>query len=190
MNFRSFLFRFLFVVTVCAGLARGQQNPPSPQPKITKDERERALDMFTAISADVKKHYYDPNFHGLDWAAVTHSTQQAIYDSATFNRALSEIAAGLDKLDDSHVFFLPPARPYTHDFGWQLRMVGDHCYVLQVRPQSDAEAKGIKRGDEILTLNGFRPTRQSLSRMMYVFNVLRPQPTLHVSSQSPEGKSL
>jgi len=189
MNFRSFLSRFLFVLTVCTGLARAQENPPSPQPKITKDERARARDMFAAISADVKKHYYDPNFHGLDWAAVTQSTQQAIDASATFNRALSEIAAGLDKLDDSHTFFLPPARPYTHDFGWQLRMVDDHCYVLQVRPNSDAETKGIKRGDEILTLNGFQPTRQSLHRMTYVFNVLRPQPGLHVLARAPEGQT-
>ena len=187
MNCRLFLLRILFSVALCAPPSCAQQNSPGSQQKISKDERERARDMLSAIANDVKKHYYDPNFHGVDWGGVTHATEQAIDNSANLNRALSEIAAGLDKLDDSHTFFLPPARPYTHDFGWQLRMVGDHCFVLRVRPQSDAESKGIRPGDEVLALNGFQPTRQSLPKMMYVFNLLRPQPGLHVSALSPEG---
>ena len=52
---------------------------------------------------------------------------------------------------------------------------------MQVRPQSDADAKGVRRGDEILALNGFQPTRTDLGKMMYVFNILRPQPGLHVA---------
>lgn len=190
MNCRSFLLHILFACTFCAGLVCAQQNSPVPQQKISKDDRERARDMFSNIANDVKKHYYDPKFHQVDWDSVRRATEQAIDNSANFNRALSEIAAGLDKLDDSHTFFLPPSRPYSHDFGWQLRMVGEHCFVLQVRPQSDAEAKGIKRGDEVLSLNGFQPTRQSLPKMMYVFNLLRPQTGLRVSAVSPEGKAM
>lgn len=119
--------------------------------------------MFAQIGSDVKKHYYDPNFHGVDWAAVTQSTEQAIDNSASLNRALSEIAAGLDKLNDSHTFFLPPSRPDTHEFGWQLVIVGNHCFASQVRPHSDVEMKGIKRGDEILAFNGSAP-RARISR--------------------------
>ncbi len=178
-----------FVVGVCFGIANAQQNQASSQQKISKDDRERAHAMFSNIADDVRKHYYDPKFHGLDWSATVAATQQAIDNASTLNRALSEIAAGLDKLGDSHTFFLPPRRPYIHEFGWQLEMIGDHCFVTQVRPKSDIEAKGIKPGDEIVTINGFQPTRESLHKMMYVFNILRPQPALRVSVRSPGGQS-
>src|SRR5262249_44790164 len=106
--------------------------------KISKQDRDEAQYMFNNISSDVKKHYYDPKYHGLDWNVVAHSAEEAIKSSTSLNHALSEIAAGLDKLDDSHTFFLPPSRPYTHDFGWRLAMFGNRCFVTQVRPGSDA----------------------------------------------------
>jgi len=66
-------------------------------------------------------------------------------------------------------------------------MIGDHCYVIRVRPQADAEAKGMKPGDEVLTINGYVPDRSNLWKMEYVFKTLRPQPGLRVSLQDPAG---
>lgn len=157
--------------------------------ELSKNDRKMARDMFKSISNDVKRYYYDPAFHGLDWSATVAATERAIDESANLNRALSEIAAGLDKLADSHTFFIPPPRPYTHEFGWRLEMLGDRCFVTEVRPQSDAERQGIRRGDEVLALNGFQPTRRSLPKMMYVFHALRPQPALRIAARSPEGQA-
>ena len=189
MNSRTSFLQIVFVATLFCGFAYAQQNQSISHQTISKEDRERARDMFSNIANDVKKHYYDPHYHGVDWDSAIRSTEQAIDNSTSLNHALSEIAAGLDKLNDSHTFFLPPRRPYTHDFEWQLEMFGDHCFVTQVRPSSDADVKGIKRGDEVLALNGFQPTRESLQRMMYVFNVLRPQQGLRVVVRSPQGQS-
>jgi hypothetical protein len=35
------------------------------------------------------------------------------------NMALSNIAAALDALDDSHTFFLPPQHAMHHEYGWE-----------------------------------------------------------------------
>lgn len=67
-------------------------------------------------------------------------------------------------------------------------MVGDKCFVMQIRPQSDANTKQIKPGDQILGVNGFQPTRESLWRMNYIFDVLRPQPELRVDLRPPGGQ--
>lgn len=161
-----------------------QQTPPQ---QISAFDRDRTTDMLKVIAADIRKHYYDPKFHGLDWDARIDEAKQKIVASPSLNMALSHIAGALDALNDSHTFFLPPPRPYRHDYGFRMLMVGDHCYVTVVRPQSDADGKGLKPGDEILSVNGFHPTREDFWRMEYVFNTLRPQPSLRLDVRSPSG---
>jgi len=124
----------------------------------------------------------------VDWDASVKSYRDRIADAASLNRGLSEIAASLDVLNDSHTFFLPPPRPYKHDYGWRLAMVGERCFLLGVRPQSDAEKKGLQPGDEVLAINGFAPARDNLWKMNFVYNVLRPQPALRLSLLKPSGE--
>lgn len=158
------------------------------QTKISKFEQDEVMQMLITISDDVKKHYYDKNLHGLDWNANLKNFESRIGNAASLNRGLSEVAAALDVLDDSHTFFLPPPRPYKHSYGWIISMIGQKCFVLQVKPGSDAESKGVKAGDEVLTINGFAPGRENLWKMNFVYNVLRPQPALRVGLQAPEGE--
>jgi C-terminal processing protease CtpA/Prc len=158
------------------------------QQKITNFDRDRTRDMLRVIASDVKKHYYDSKYHGLDWEANVHAVDQKIMTASSLNYALSEIAAALDTLNDSHTFFLPPPRPYKHDYGWEIQMMGDRCFVMQVRPKSDAESRGVKRGDEILSINGYQPARDNLWKMNYVFNILRPQPGLRVELRQTDGQ--
>lgn len=150
-------------------------------------ERDRALQMMDTIASDVKKHYYDPHFHGVDWDARVAEAEERIKQSTSQNAALSHIAGALDSLHDSHTFFLPPSRPYVHDYGLQFQMIGDKCFVTRVRPGSDAETKGIKSGDQVLAINGYSPTRDNLWQLEYVLHTLRPQLSLKLDLLSPAG---
>ena len=161
---------------------------PTMGQQFTKLDRERVEDMLKDVSSDVKKHYYDPKYHGVDWEAKVALAKGQIDKAESLNMAMSHLAAALDSLNDSHTFFLPPQRPYRHDYGFRMQMFGDHCYVLRVRPGSDAEAKGLKPGDEVLSVNGYQPMRDNLWKMEYVFNTLRPQPGLRLNVKDPEGK--
>jgi len=159
---------------------------PAQQP-ISSFERGRALDMLSMISNDVKKHYYDPKFHGVDFEAKVAEAKQQIETSTSFNMAMSHIAAALDTLSDSHTFFLPPQHAYRHTYGMLYQIVGDRCFVTQVRSQSDAAAKGVKPGDEILGINGYAVNRDDLWKLQYMFSALRPQPGLRLTLQDPTG---
>lgn len=97
-------------------------------------DQERAQSMLQEISSDIQKHYYDPKFHGLNWQAKVEEAKQKIHGTDSLNRALSEVAAALDSLNDSHTFFLPPAHANRYDYGWQAQVVGDRCFVIRVRP--------------------------------------------------------
>jgi carboxyl-terminal processing protease len=174
--------RLLAVVGLLASLTW-----PQRQPQMSSFERARALDMLQVISSDLKKHYYDPKFHGVDWDTKAAETKKQIETTNSFNMAMSHIAAALDALNDSHTFLLPPQHAYHHDFGFQYQMVGDRCFVTRVRPKSDAETKGVKAGDEILGINGFSVTRDDLWKLQYAFSILRPQPGLRLELQDPSG---
>jgi len=181
------ILAFTAALSFFCTMSVAQQQQPSQQPPFGSFERERAELMLDNVASDVKKHYYDPKFHGIDWDARVREAKEKIDKSTSQNAALSHIAGALSALDDSHTFFLPPSRPYVLDYGLEFQMIGDHCFVTRVRPGSDAESKGIKAGDEVLDVGGFQPTRDNLWQMDYVLHTLRPQLSLRLNLKDPAG---
>jgi predicted metalloprotease with PDZ domain len=144
--------------------------------------------MLDQVADDVKKHYYDPDLHGVDWDAKVRDARQKIKTSPSLNMAMAHLAQAVVSLNDSHTFFVPPTRPYVHSYGFQTEMIGGRCYVIRVRPNGDAEAKGLKPGDEVLALDGYAPDRENLWKMEYRYNVLRPEPGLRLDLRNPQGQ--
>lgn len=158
--------------------------------EMTNLQRGQALDMLQVVANDVRKHYYDPKLHGVDWDAVVAKAKEKIASAPSMNVAISYIAEAVDRLNDSHTTFFPPERMHRYYYGWRYQMIGDRCYVTQIRPKTDADIKGVRPGYEILTINGFIPDRRTLWKMNYVFETLRPQPSLKLLLQvPPDGKS-
>lgn len=155
--------------------------------QMSGQDRGRAQDMLKVVMGEMRKHYYDPKYHGLDWDAKIAETKEKIDKAQAWNVAMSNIAGALDALNDSHTFFLPPSHVGRTDYGFQYQIVGDRSFIIRVRPGSDAEAKGIKPGDELLGLNNFEVNRNTLWRLKYAFNVLRPQPSMTLILQDPAG---
>jgi carboxyl-terminal processing protease len=151
-------------------------------------DRDRVLGMLDVVSKDVRKHYYDPALHGLDWDARVAEAKNKIKQQTSLGVAFAYVAWVLDGLNDSHTFFVPPQRPMRYDYGFQTAMIGDRCYITRVRPGSDAEAKGVKPGDEVLAIEGLVPNRQALWKMNFRFKALRPLPALHVALCDPAGR--
>jgi carboxyl-terminal processing protease len=61
------------------------------------------------------------------------------------------------------------------------------CFVTAVRPGSDAEKKGLKPGDQVLSVNGYSAIREDMWKIKFVFNTLRPQPGLRLLVRSTDG---
>ena len=62
---------------------------------------------------------------------------------------------------------VPPRKASRTEYGWRMQMIGDKCFITAVQPGSDAEAKGLKPGDEIYSWDGYEPTRDNLWKMQY-----------------------
>jgi len=135
----------------------------------------------------LKKNYYDPNFRGMNLDVRFKTASDKIKEAESVGQVFGIIAQVLIELDDTHTFFLPPGRVTDTDYGWTMMMVGDRCYVSSVDEGSDAEAKGVKPGDEVLQVGGWSAERKTLWKIQYLYNTLRPQPGLRVVLRSPNS---
>lgn len=169
-----------------AGLLVGLSIAAGAQ-ETTKSDRQLAESILRDADADVRKHYYDPNFHGVDWQSRVQEAKKNIATAESASAAVSEVAALLDSLHDSHTFLVLPPRTHIHDYGFQMEMFGNRCFVIRVRSGSDAEKKDLKRGDEILAVNEYPVSRKNFRRIVYIVNVLRPQPGLRLTLGDVNG---
>jgi C-terminal processing protease CtpA/Prc len=158
------------------------------QQKMDNFNRERAHAILHDAYDNVKKHYYDPRFHGLDMEARFREYDQKISNASSLSESFGDIAGFLDGLNDSHTFFTPPGRPYRVDYGFRLQMYGNDCFVTRVRPGTDAESK-VHPGDQVLGYNKFDVNRQDFWKMSYYFNSLAPQRASLLDIRDPSGQS-
>ena len=151
-------------------------------------ERERHVIILRSIKEDIKKNYYDPQFHGIDLDAQFKNAEQAIQQATSIGKMSGIIAQTLVNFDDSHLFFVPPGKVNKTRYGFDMQMVGDACYVTRVNEKSDAFKKGLRVGDQIMDIEKFTPTRKDLWLMNYYFRALRPQPAIELGIRKPDGK--
>jgi C-terminal processing protease CtpA/Prc len=144
-------------------------------------DRDSARSMLEAVKDDLKKNYYDPNWRGMNIEERFKDGDERLKQAQTRDQLIITIAQILLDLNDSHTFFLPPFRAARVRYGWNMQMVGDACFVTEVNPKSDAGAKGLRVGDEVLEVDGHRPTRDNLWKMNYRYYALMPARSIRLS---------
>ena len=172
------LLPFILVVLVQSSKAQ----------KVESKDRERGQIMLMRIKDQLKKHYYDPEFRGMDLDTRFKTASDKIKDAQSVGQIFGTIAQVLIELDDSHTFFIPPGRSNKTTYGWEMQIIGDRCFVTSVDKGSDAETKGVKPGDEVLDAGGYQLGRANMWKFLYLYNALRPQPSIRVTLRSPNGE--
>ena len=169
---------FAFLVVLLSGYQARSQS-------FSNRDRERGVTMLKTIKEDIRKNYYDPNFHGIDLDARFKVAEEKMELTKSNAEVFGIIAQTLIDFNDSHTAFLPPSRSARVEYGWLMKMFGDNCYVTQVRPHSDADAKGLKPGDLVQSVDGIHPTRANTWVFYYLYYQLAPRPSINVVVQSP-----
>jgi C-terminal processing protease CtpA/Prc len=150
-------------------------------------DRTRGRTMLRVIKKELQNRYYEPTFHGLDLEARFLKAEQDIGQATSVGHMFGIIAQAVIDLGDSHTRFVPPSRTAQFEYGWRLRVVGETPYVLAVKPGSDADAKGLKAGDALLSIDGNAPTRQNTDMFRYRYFIVRPATQMRLVVQSPGG---
>jgi carboxyl-terminal processing protease len=147
-------------------------------------------DVLKNLKAALKDNYYDPNLRGIDLDArfeVAHNQMK----SATSLSQLTGIAAQvLLDLDDQHTVLIPPYSFSLVDYGWLMQVVGSDCYVVSIKPGSDAEAKGLQVGDRVLSIDGRAMDRSKGWLADYLYNTLQPQPSMKLVVEKPDKRQV
>jgi carboxyl-terminal processing protease len=155
--------------------------------QISQQDRADAREMLRMVADDVRKNYYDPTLLKEFENRVTEADAQ-IKSVPLLGQAFAMIGWALDGLHDSHTRFLPPGRVHIMQYGWRMQFVGNRCLVTRIRPGSDAEKKGLKAGDQILSINGLPLIREDFAKVRYILSVLAPQPELKLQLRGMDGK--
>jgi C-terminal processing protease CtpA/Prc len=168
------------------------QTPDGQQKKsgrITRLYRDDALAMLSEIKNLLEEHYFDRSFNGVDLDKNVRAAKERVKILDYNWQMFRVIAQLLIDLDDSHTrLILPPTKDLL-DYGVRLQMIGNDCYIVYVRPGSDAEKKGLRAGDVVEAIGSFRPTRRDLWKMLFVMNKLDPSATVNLTVRDLSGKS-
>jgi C-terminal processing protease CtpA/Prc len=148
-------------------------------------DRDNARAMLDAVRDDLRKNYYDPSLRGMDVEVRFRAAEERLKQAQTRDQLVVTVAQVMLELNDSHTFLLPPPRAARVEYGWRMKMYGDECYVSALKPKSHAETAGLKVGDRVLAVDGFRPTRQNMWKMYYRYYALAPARAVRLSVQSP-----
>ncbi|HQZ96271.1 MAG TPA: S41 family peptidase [Pyrinomonadaceae bacterium] len=148
-------------------------------------ERSRMSAILDVVKDTVKKNYYDETFRGIDLDARFKKAEERLGQVNSTPAALAVIAQVLVDFNDSHLFFIPPSTDLAVEYGWRMKAIGNDVFITAVKPGSDAEKKGVKVGDQILSVGGFRPTKSELWKVQYFYNGISKRDHLVLKLLSP-----
>jgi C-terminal processing protease CtpA/Prc len=171
------------IITLLLLFAAGTQQLTHGQ--IGKFDRDSTEAMLDAAKDDLKKNYYDPTFRGIDIETKFKEAKERVKQATTRDQLIITVAQTMLEFNDSHTFFIPPSRAAKVEYGWEMQMIGDKAFVTAVKPKTDAEAKGLKPGDLVVSVDGFAPSRDNMWKMFYRYYLLMPARGVRLQVQSP-----
>jgi C-terminal processing protease CtpA/Prc len=177
----------LFSGVLLAHLAAFPPLVVAQRPGVSSEMTQRGRRILEQVRKDLQTHYYDSTFGGRDLEAAFAKADSQLGAAKDNNHLFGIIAQFVSQLDDSHTYFFPPDRAASINYGYGLQFFGDTARIVRVTPGSDAEQKGLKRGDAVLRLDRFLVERKSWGTLRYVYYVLSPRPVVRLLVRSPDG---
>ena len=120
--------------------------------------------VFDRVWNEVRRGYYDPTLHGVDWNAARATFRPQALAASDERGLYRVINAMLDLLDDGHAAASPPAAVRRQEAQFARRAVmgltlmrgetPDDWTVERVRQGSPAEAAGVQMGWALNSVDG------------------------------------
>lgn len=175
-----------FAIAVAGSIAASNSFLGQAQQQITALDRGLAELMLSHVHETLKQNYYDTAFHGINIDERFKNYVQQIKSAKSIQAAYRLIEAYLSGLDDSHTIFIPPPNSNRVTYGFRLKIIGDQCFITDLRPGTDAAQK-LRPGDQVVTLDGYTLNRQDLWQLEYYLYRLPPRLTSDFTLRDRSG---
>jgi len=150
--------------------------------------RSRGIKMLKEMKEVLETFYYDKNYKGINIDAKFKEAIEKVRTLETNAHIFRVIAGVLIEFNDSHTRFYPPGRANRIEYGFTMQMVGNHCFLTDVKQGSDAEKQGLKIGDRLTKIGQYEIARDNLWVLSYFIYQLEPMPLLPVTVVGEDGK--
>jgi C-terminal processing protease CtpA/Prc len=186
MKYTQVPLLLLFVLIPTFAISQEPEKPKKTTGE-TKRFRSDAVAMLDEMKGALKEHYYDAKFRGINlderFAAAKERVRTLDYNWQIY-RVLVQV---LMELNDSHTNFRVPPRTDFFDYGFSMQMIGNDCFVVSVKKDSDAEKKGLAVGQKILGVGRWAPTRDNLWKLVYLMYKLDPSRAVELEIETVDG---
>src|SRR5215203_4951191 len=88
--------------------------------------------ILKTIKDDIKNKYFDSNLGGVDIEGNSKKAGDLINEAKSIEEMADIIARFLYPFNDSHLFFIPPSKTTTVEYGWEMMFVGDKVFISKV----------------------------------------------------------
>ncbi len=149
-------------------------------------DRKRGLSILKNVKSELLQRYWDKTFGGRDLEVMFEGAAARVRAATSEAHVSGILTQLLLELDDSHTAFYPPPAPFDVDYGFEMGLVGERVFVTEVDADSHAATLGLRRGTELLSVEGVPPGRATLWRIDYALSV-RPRRELRLRVQTPGG---
>lgn len=108
--------------------------------------------LHDALWSAVNDNFYDPHFHGADWAGARERYRERARAARTDEDFAAVADAMLNEIGTSHLYVVRPAKsPGSRKIGAEFAEIRNELIVTRVAPLSDAYAQGLRVGDRLLS---------------------------------------
>lgn len=172
-----YLRSFFLVLAVCCLLVSQLALPLSSRAHrddaslVSTATPEGRLIVFDDVWETIQDHYYDPQFHGIDWQAKRVSFRPAAARAGSTHEFYELMRQMIASLRDAHTRVYSPDEkfdwwnPRFVTVGVAVREVEGASVVVQVDPNSAAARTDIRAGDAIVSIDD-RPVAQFVEQRL------------------------
>jgi carboxyl-terminal processing protease len=128
--------------------------------RVSTETRAGRLAVFDDVWQTITERYYDPSMRGVDWSAERERFRPVAAEAHTSAEFYTTLRRMISSLHDAHTrVFAPEERsewdhPTFTGVGLSLRELGGRLIVARVERGSEAEGKGVRPGDEVVSVDG------------------------------------
>jgi carboxyl-terminal processing protease len=149
--------------------ADGGTSTPDRAPSQRLSSKDRK-EVFEKVWKDIRDHYYDPSFNGVNWDEVRERYVPLVEPVKTDQEFYALMSRMTGELHDAHTRFSSPEQWKNYKkqqgvtAGFSVEDLDGKTVVASVRPDSSAAHAGVEPGMVVLSVDG-RPVEDRIAEI-------------------------